>query len=295
MKNFQKLIKERGQTDNKSFNRMKAFKSSDTSEIDSKVKIYAAPQSKKTLKKSKRALNSVSDKHMYHKRVKSDQIYNVKLLLRGDDKAKNIKNKHAVHQKQISLSRPTTNKHESINSGYSQFAFKKSKDIQNSLLSTNSNNSKNNLNFRSENCTPKKLGGLQPTTYKATCFAQIKKSINNVENKNKEASVFDEVCYKKNQGSKGKQTANTSFNIPGSSNDNTTPLFKNKGAKNLSSKGSRLLSPNQQKRNVEKNRRNLCDYQKDKRSQPTSNVVIVMNNKQDKQNKHEQVLSKYLK
>lgn len=83
---------------------------------------------------------------MYHKRVKSDQIYNVKLLTKHDGGNKLAKNKLAHHQKQISVTRPTTNKHESILSGYSQIGMKKIKNVHDNLLS-----GKNVNNFRSEN------------------------------------------------------------------------------------------------------------------------------------------------
>lgn len=53
MKDFENLMRERKQVDNKSLKRMKVFKSSELSELHSKVKIYAIPTSKKVLKKSK--------------------------------------------------------------------------------------------------------------------------------------------------------------------------------------------------------------------------------------------------
>jgi hypothetical protein len=146
MKDFEKLMKERKQIETKSLKRMKVFKSSEFSELHSKVKIYTIAPSNKVFKKSKKALNSIADKQMYHKRVKSDQIYNVKLLTKHDDKSKLAKNKLVNHQKQISMSRPTTNKHESMTSGYSQIGLKKIKNVQDGLLS-----GKNISNFRSEN------------------------------------------------------------------------------------------------------------------------------------------------
>lgn len=79
-KDFEKLMKERNNADNKSLKRVKVIKTGETMDIESKVKIYAAPITKKVFKKSKKSLNM--DKHLYHKRVKSDQIYSVKLLMR---------------------------------------------------------------------------------------------------------------------------------------------------------------------------------------------------------------------
>jgi hypothetical protein len=73
-------MKERSYADNKSLKRMKVIKTSETIDNDAKAKIYAAPMAKKGIKKSKKSLNV--NKHMYHSRVKSDQIYSVKLLMR---------------------------------------------------------------------------------------------------------------------------------------------------------------------------------------------------------------------
>ena len=147
MKDFEKLMKERVQVDNKSLKRVKVLKTTEGADIASKAKIYAAPQINKPIKKSKKNLNAVVDKQMYHKRVKSDQIYSVKLLMRGEDKLKSSKHKLANPTKQPSITRPATKKNDSVSSGYSQFAFKKSKGLQQSLLQVTS---KKNT-FKSEN------------------------------------------------------------------------------------------------------------------------------------------------
>ena len=110
MKDFEKLMKERSYMDNKSLKRMSVKKAGETVEYDSKVKIYAAPSVKKGLKKSKKTLGNI-EKQMYHKRVKSDQIYSVKLLMRGENKVnKNLKNKLLNGSKQPSATRPATQK-----------------------------------------------------------------------------------------------------------------------------------------------------------------------------------------
>jgi hypothetical protein len=70
-------------------------------------------------------------------------------------------------------------------------------------------------------------------------------------------------------------------------------IIRYRNSKNLSYRVSNALSPCRKANHIEKNRKNLCDYQKDKRSPPSnSNVVIVMNSKQGK---HVNLLSKYLK
>jgi hypothetical protein len=70
-------------------------------------------------------------------------------------------------------------------------------------------------------------------------------------------------------------------------------MTRYRNSKNLSHRVSNALSPSRKANHIEKNRKNLCDYQKDKRSPPSnSNVVIVMNSKQGK---HVNLLSKYLK
>lgn len=165
MKDFEKLMKERSQLDNKSLKRIQALRSSDDTDFGAKAKIYAPPQCKKSVKKIKKNPNITSNKQLYHKRVKSDQIYSVKLLLRGDDKLKNNKIKQAyAGDKQPSLTRPSTKKHKSINMGYNNFVFKKSKGVQNTLL----NPSTQRNTFRSENCTPRKLKSLNRLTYESS-------------------------------------------------------------------------------------------------------------------------------
>ena len=54
MKDFEKLMKERSNVDNKSLKRASVKKSGETVDYDSKVKIYAAPSVKKGLKKSRK-------------------------------------------------------------------------------------------------------------------------------------------------------------------------------------------------------------------------------------------------
>jgi hypothetical protein len=73
-------MKERCYADNKSLKRVKVTRTGETIDTEAKVKIFAAPMAKKGIKKSKKSLNG--NKHMYHSRVKSDQIYSVKLLMR---------------------------------------------------------------------------------------------------------------------------------------------------------------------------------------------------------------------
>ena len=145
-KDFDKLMKDRTAADNKSAKRMKVIKTNEVSDAELKAKIYMPPQSKKSLKNSKKA-PVVNDKHMYHKRVKSDQIYSVKLLLKGDDKLKCSKHKITNTNKKPMMTRPSTHKHDSISSGYSQFVFKKGKGLKNTLLQDNGKQT----TFKSEN------------------------------------------------------------------------------------------------------------------------------------------------
>lgn len=49
----------------------------------------------KSLKKSKKSIKAPMSKSTYHKRVKSDQIYSIKLLLKNEDRAKSSKKKVA--------------------------------------------------------------------------------------------------------------------------------------------------------------------------------------------------------
>lgn len=80
MKDFEKLMKERTRAENKSLKRMKIYENTDT--ITRPQNVYAMPiNNPKTVKKSKKSIADISNKQVYHKRVKSNQIYSVKLLL----------------------------------------------------------------------------------------------------------------------------------------------------------------------------------------------------------------------
>lgn len=287
-------MKERNNADNKSLKRVKVIKTGETIDIESKVKIYAAPITKKVFKKSKKSLNM--DKHLYHKRVKSDQIYSVKLLMRWEDKLKNSKHKLVNVIKQPSITRLSTKKNEAIMaSGYSQFAFKKGVSLQQSLLQANSVRN----TFKSENWTPRKLQSLQKISYEASCLTKANKNISIIESgRRKHVKNASEVNYKNlskdiNCGL-GKRTSNISLNASSASHTVTSnDINKQRNSKNLSYRVSNALSPNMKINNIEKNKKNLCDYQKDKRSPPSnSNVVIVMNNKNEK---NANLFSKYLK
>lgn len=121
MKDFEKLMKERSNVDNKSVKRMKILKTYEQSESSSKPKICSIPVPSKLVKKSKKNLNAISNKQIYHKRVKSDQIYSVKLLIRNEEKAKAANKEKLIHiSKQPSMTRPSTKKNKSILSGYSK-------------------------------------------------------------------------------------------------------------------------------------------------------------------------------
>ena len=175
MKDFDKLMKERNHIDNKSQKRMTVVKPGATVDYDSKVKIYAAPSLKKGFKKTNKVLAQILEKQMYHKRVKSDQIYSVKLLMRGEDKINKNKAKLINNSKQPSLTRPFSNQTKSTNhKGYSKFGIKKGIDFQQSLIQSNSNKN----SFKSENLTPKKLDSLQKINYQANCLVQAKSNVN---------------------------------------------------------------------------------------------------------------------
>lgn len=142
MKDFEKLMKERSNVDNKSIKRMKGLKSSDHPEVSSKPQIYSVPIASKQMKRSKKNINSISNKQIYHKRVKSDQIYSVKLLIRNEEKAKAAAQKDLEKQmsKQPSMTRPSTKKNNSILSGYSKLmngAFIKNPNEMNTYKSHN--------------------------------------------------------------------------------------------------------------------------------------------------------------
>lgn len=288
MKDFEKLMLEKYTAENQSAKRMKVIKAGIPPEMDIQPTAYIIPpQSKKSTKGKKKSINT-GEKHAYHKRVKSDQVYSVKLLLRGEDK-KNLQTKLLDGNKQPSLTRPATKKHEAI-TGYSHFAFKKSKGLQNSLIQV----SAKNTNFKSENCTPRKLNALKQISYEASCLAQSKKKIDGAGRK--DAKIFSEIGYSNIPSDKGKRTANVSMTISNSSQASTAQeLFKYRQGLDMSYRGSNVISPNRPINNPDKNRKNLCDYQKEKRSPPSSsNLVIVINDKQDK-SKDNANFVKYLK
>ena len=207
------------------------------------------------MKKSKKALGAAIEKQQYHKRVKSDQIYSVKLLMKNDDKLKNSKQKIHNHVKQPSLTRPATKKNEAIvNSGYSQFAFKKSAGLQHSLIQHGIRKN----TFKSENCTPRKLQTLQRISHEAGCLAQANKKVSKVESSRKKVySITADPTYKNSTRlSKGKRTTNVSLNTSSASHTITTnDLIKYKHSKNLSYRVSNAMSPARKVNNIEKNRK----------------------------------------
>lgn len=170
IKDFEKLMKERSYMDNKSAKRMTVVKQDnfnlmakninnsevkmsiylikpeDAVDYNSKMKVYAAPTVKKGTKKNKKTLNNILDKQMYHKRVKSDQIYNVKLLNKPDDKInkKNLskfKNSQKIQKEGPKTRISKRGNQSSIPPGFSQFAFKKGIDLQQSLIQSKKKNS----------------------------------------------------------------------------------------------------------------------------------------------------------
>jgi len=251
MKDFEKLMKERSYADNKSLKRMKGMKANETTDVAQKPKPSVISQNLKTVKKSKKNVNAISNKQLYHKRVKSDQIYSVKLLLRGKEKPAN--------------------------------------NVIPSIAASNT--------FRSENCTPRKLKALYKMNYEATCLALANKNLNDIENnKNNDDKIYNEIGYKNMQMS-GKRTANVSVNVSNNSQASTSKdLSQYKNSKKSSMIASTVISPNKIS-HIENNKKTLYDYHKEKRSPPEiNNLVIVVNDKQDKTNKNNNnLLSKYLR
>lgn len=124
------------------------------------------------------------------------------------------------------------------------------------------------------------------------CFALANKEQSEFHN-NKVAKAYNEVGYK-NLKVPGKRTANISLNISNSSQTSTAKDLKT-FKQNLIN--SEMFSPNKKINYSENNKKNLCDYQKEKRSPPEiDNVVIIVgDNKQGKSTKNDNLLSKYLK
>lgn len=269
MKDFEKLMKERARVDNKSLKRMKVY---DNPKLQSKPKICAAPANHvKNLKKSKKNIAESTNKQMYHKRVKSNQIYSVKLLIKADDKYKQIQK---VEEKPPSITRPSTKKNNSILLGYNKLVPNAA------LISKVGSNT-----YRSENCTPRKLKALYKMNYEATCLA--------LENKDR---IYTNNGYKNLQAPVNR-TANASVHFSSSSQTSTAKDLKQyKSNKKNGIIASAILSPNKKVNYIENNKKTLCDYQKEKRSpQDDNNLVIVVDDKVDKSNRSDNLLSKYLR
>jgi len=139
------------------------------------------------------------------------------------------------------------------------------------------------------------MNALKQVSYQASWLAQAKR---NISNRKGGKQVNTDVEYQNLISDKGKRSTNASLNLS-SAGPTIAPqeLVKINKNKNMSFRVSNLISPRQKMNHVEKNRKNLCDYQKEKRSQPSSNgVVIVMKNKSDnKSNKNGNLLAKYLR
>lgn len=91
-KDFNKLMKEQSVVDRMSARRIRPQNTYE--EINPVFNSMVVPSSqKKSLRKPKRNNKDNVTADPYHKRVKSDQIYSIKLLLRNEDKLKASKNK----------------------------------------------------------------------------------------------------------------------------------------------------------------------------------------------------------
>lgn len=98
---------------------------------------------------------------------------------------------------------------------------------------------------------------MKPITYEASCLAQAKKNVITIDaTKKNDSKIFRDIGYGKGRHEKGKRSTNISLNISSSSNDNLNAVAKNRIVENLSSKASKLMSPNIAK-NIDKNRKNL--------------------------------------
>lgn len=180
--------------------------------------------------------------------------------------------------------------HQLINSH--NLCINKAKGLHKSFL----NQSNKLTNFKSENWTPRKLSSMYRVNYEVVNSTQPERVSKELDtNRNKNIKIFQEISYKNLENERGKRTTNISL-VESSSNHSSTSqnLKQVDKQKHSSFQNSTNQSPNKKIHTIEsKNKKKLCDYQQDKRSQvPTSNLVIVMNEKHGKQ---ENSFSKYLK
>lgn len=122
-----------------------------------------------------------------------------------------------------------------------------------------------------------------------------KVSIEPDSNRNKKVEMFKDISYNNLQNEKGKRTTNISLVESISSNSNTAQKSRKTDSKNKSSiQVSTKQSPYKKVKAIQsKNKKKLCDYQQEKRAQvPSSNLVIMMN---EKQSMHDTSASKNLK
>lgn len=117
--------------------------------------------------------------------------------------------------------------------------------------------------------------------------------VQNELHQNKTTKGYNEIGYH-NLKVPGKRTTTISLNVSNSSQTSTAKDLKNYKQKLIN---SAVFSPNKKINYSEVNKKNLCDYQKEKRSPPEiDNVMIVVgDNNQGKSTKNSNLLSKYLK
>lgn len=117
-------------------------------------------------------------------------------------------------------------------------------------------------------------------------------------NRRNNIKILSDISYKNLENHKGKRTTNISLNVSNSSQNSSSKDAKRyKNLKNYSAQVSALLSPNLKINIVDNSKKKLRDYQQDKRAKvPPSNLVIVMNDKNDnREGKADNLFTKYLK